>query len=68
MPCLPAPSAPPGPDWLPCLKPDQHWPTCLSLGYSSSHSGSRELKPDSQKRFSRVPLTLVACRKLGRGL
>lgn len=51
MPCL-LPSAPPGPDWLPGLKPNQHWPTRLSLGYSSTYSGSRVLKPDNQKRFS----------------
>lgn len=49
---LPAPSAPPGPDWLPGLKPNQHWPTRLSLEYSSAPSGRWEPKPDYQKRIS----------------
>lgn len=47
----PAPSAPPGSDWLTGLKPDQHWPTRLSFGYSSAPIGSWELKSNSEKRF-----------------
>lgn len=47
VPWLPAPSAPPDPDWLPSLKPDQYWLIRLSLEYSSAPSGSLDLTPDS---------------------